>query len=158
MRLMWIWWSPKITWMTTEQNAKFAMYFSVFTQPLRKEMDAIPGPFISGVQLIWHRSFLSPRPIAIPRLKNPVFSERIVGFIHFLRELPRSETQTALSKIWTRVTNFISYDDNRFIASTTFLSDIYLLLLWWVHYLLFFMYSTARILISVNLTKSMRVG
>ena len=38
--------------------------------------------------------------------------ERIVRFIPFLRVLPLCEMQTALSKIWTLVTKFISNEPN----------------------------------------------
>ena len=32
----------------------------------------------------------------------------------FPGELARNETKTSLSWIWTRVANFVSYDDNRY--------------------------------------------
>ena len=56
------------------------------------------------------------RLVGIPRLKSPVFPTispiaggRIVGCIHFLRELEQNEMQTVPSRIWTWVTISISY-------------------------------------------------
>ena len=43
----------------------------------------------------------------------PIAGERTDGFVPFSRALERSETQTASSRIWTRVTDSIYYDDNR---------------------------------------------
>ena len=37
-----------------------------------------------------------------------------MNFMPFRRELTRSETQTALSKIWTWITDFIFHSDNRY--------------------------------------------
>ena len=63
--------------------------------------------------------FSSSRPVPLLRLKNPVCpnilpitGERIVRFIPFMRVLVRYEMQTALSRIWIRVTVFIFNDDN----------------------------------------------
>ena len=44
------------------------------------------------------------------------------GFILFLRALAQSEMQTALSKIWTLVTNFISNNDDCYAKCSTFIS------------------------------------
>ena len=62
--------------------------------------------------------FSYPRPVAIPRLKSPVWPTilpiaggKIVGFIPFPRVLMLCEMQTASSRIWTHFTESISYDD-----------------------------------------------
>ena len=41
-----------------------------------------------------------------------IVGERIIGFIHFPRVLRLCEMQTASSKIWTRVTVSISFDND----------------------------------------------
>ena len=49
----------------------------------------------------------------------PISRERIVGWILIPRESLICEIQTALSKVWTRVTVSISYYDNRCTTSTS---------------------------------------
>ena len=49
----------------------------------------------------------------------PTTGERIVGFIPFPRVLSLCDMQTASSKIRTRVTDSISYDDNQYTTSTS---------------------------------------
>ena len=61
--------------------------------------------------------------IDLPRLKSTAIpttnAELRVGrkewFMTFLRALVPSETQTALSRIWTRVADFIYYEHNRYV-------------------------------------------
>ena len=78
------------------------------------------GHILIMVKLVRILSFLCLRLAAKQKLKNPVFNNiynefigRIYGFIPFPRGLERRETQSALSRIWTYVTNPISLDDNR---------------------------------------------
>ena len=64
-----------------------------------------------------------------PRLPYhlPIAGGRIIGFILFPRVLVLCEMQSVSSRIWTRVTVSISYDDNYYTTSTSYLLDIYLL-------------------------------
>ena len=48
-----------------------AMY--AFTQLLHHGQDVTQGRFLSGVQLFWIQSFLSPRSVAAPKLKSQVY-------------------------------------------------------------------------------------
>ena len=49
----------------------------------------------------------------------PIAGGRIIGFIPFLRVLVQCEMQSASSRIWTRVTVSISYDDNHYTTGTS---------------------------------------
>ena len=85
----------------------------VFTEPLHHEQDATQGQIFKRSKLVRVQSFPFPRLVALPSLKNPVWlSGKRVGYMPFSRELACSETQIALSKIWTGVADSISYDDN----------------------------------------------
>ena len=68
-------------------------------------------------------SLPSPRLIASPRLKNPVYlpidEGRIIRFIPFPRVLVLCEMRSASSRIWTRVAVSISYDDNHYTTGTS---------------------------------------
>ena len=44
--------------------------------------------------------------------------ERKDGFIPFLRAMAQDETHIALSRVWTRLTDSISYGDNRYSKCT----------------------------------------
>ena len=88
------------------------------TPPLRQ--DATQGQFLSGFKQVWVQSFLFPRLVASPRLKNlvcatilPIAGGGIIGFIPFPRLLVQCEMQSASSRIWTRVVVSISYDNNQ---------------------------------------------
>ena len=48
----------------------------------------------------------------------PIAGGRIIGFIHFPRVLMLCEMQSVLSRIWTRVVESISYDDNHYTTGT----------------------------------------
>ena len=48
----------------------------------------------------------------------PIAGGRIIGFIPFPRVLVRCEMQSVSSRIWTRVTVSISYDDNHYTTGT----------------------------------------
>ena len=48
----------------------------------------------------------------------PIAGGRIIGFIPFPRVLVLCEMQSVLSRIWTRVAVFISYDDNHYTTGT----------------------------------------
>ena len=48
----------------------------------------------------------------------PIAGGRIIGFIPFPRVLVQCEMQSASSRIWTRVTVSISYDDNHYTTGT----------------------------------------
>ena len=43
-----------------------------------------------------------------------IAEERIVGFMSFPRVLALCEMQSASFKIWTQITGFITFDDNRY--------------------------------------------
>ena len=69
-------------------------------------------------------SFLSPRPVAIPRLKSlayylPIAKRKTIGFIPFPRVLALCEMPAASSRIWTLVPMSISYDDNHCTTSNS---------------------------------------
>ena len=49
----------------------------------------------------------------------PIAGGRIIGFIPFPRVLVLCEMQSVSSRIWTRVTVFISGDDNHYTARTS---------------------------------------
>ena len=49
----------------------------------------------------------------------PIAGGRIIGFIPFPRVLVRCEMQSISSRIWTRFTVSISYDDNHYTTGTT---------------------------------------
>ena len=48
----------------------------------------------------------------------PIAGGRIIGFIPFPRVLVLCEMQSVRSRIWTRVTVSISYDDNDYTTGT----------------------------------------
>ena len=48
----------------------------------------------------------------------PIAGGRIIGFIPSPMELVLCEMQSVLSRIWTRVAVFISYDDNHYNSGT----------------------------------------
>ena len=48
----------------------------------------------------------------------PIAGRRIIGFIPFPMVLVLCEMQSVLSRIWTRVAVFISYDDNNYATGT----------------------------------------
>ena len=65
--------------------------------------------------------------------------ERIIGFIPFLRVLELSEMQPGSSRIWTRLTESIFFDDNRYTTATSinFMHTFYFnILTTFNHYLL----------------------
>ena len=49
----------------------------------------------------------------------PIAGGRIIGFIPFPRVLALCEMQSVSSRIWTRVTISISYDNNHYTTGTT---------------------------------------
>ena len=49
----------------------------------------------------------------------PIVGRRIIGFIPFPRVLVLCEMQSVSSRIWTRVTVSISYDDNHYTTDTS---------------------------------------
>ena len=49
----------------------------------------------------------------------PIPGGKIVGYIPFPRLVTHYKMQTALSRIWTRITVSISYDDNHHTTSTS---------------------------------------
>ena len=91
------------------------LYRYVFTQSLRQEQDLTQGQFLSKIQTVWIPNFLSLGPIAEPRLKNPVYPtiypslrrEHIDSYLSVW-----SETHSASSRIWTRVSDSISNENN----------------------------------------------
>ena len=53
----------------------------------------------------------------------PIAGGRIIGFIPFPRVLVLCEMQSVSSRIWTRVTVFISYDDNHYTMGTSIIDE-----------------------------------
>ena len=49
----------------------------------------------------------------------PIAGGRIIGFLPFPRVLVLCEMQSISSRIWTRVTVYISYDDNHYTTGTS---------------------------------------
>ena len=76
----------------------------LFTQPLRS------GRIRHKVNFVEKHSLSYYLPIA---------GERIIRFIPFPRVLVLCEMQSFSSKIWTRVTVSISYDDNHYTTGTS---------------------------------------
>ena len=104
----------------------FLIYVYIFTNP-----SARAG---YDTRSIFKRSFPSPRLVASPRLKNlvcptilPIAGGRIIGFIPFPMVLVLCEMQSVTSRIWTRVAESISYDDNHYTTGTS-----------WYMYIVFF--------------------
>ena len=54
----------------------------------------------------------------------PIAGGKIIGFIPFPRVLVLCEMQLVSSRIWTRVTVFISYDDNHYTTGTSTLHEV----------------------------------
>ena len=50
----------------------------------------------------------------------PIAGGRIIGFIPFPRVLVLCEMQSVSSRIWTRITVFISYSDNDYTTGTSY--------------------------------------
>ena len=100
----------------------------VFTNPSPRAGYSTRSVFLSGVEQVWIQSF-SSRPVAIPKLKSPVCltilsiaGGKIARLITFPKLFVLCGIQTALSRIWTRVSVSISHDDIQHItrASTIF--------------------------------------
>ena len=74
--------------------------------------------FLSGVQLVGIQSFLSPRPIFLPKLKRLLYYLPIAGvwkknwLMPFMIGLVWSKMQTASARISTWVISSISYNNN----------------------------------------------
>ena len=82
------------------------------------ELDATQGSIFSGVHQIWIYCFPSSRPAAISMPFNlPIAGGRIVRIIRLRKVLVLCKMQTALSRIWTRVTVSISLDDFHYYSS-----------------------------------------
>ena len=81
------------------------------------EQDETLGLFLSGVMLIRIHSFVSPKMITLWKLKKLVCSINYLQpkgehrYVPFPAPLVRSERQTVSGRIWTRVTDSISYND-----------------------------------------------
>ena len=69
------------------------------------------GQFLHGLRLVWIQSFL-----LLDWLLHylPKAEERTVKFTSFPRVLALCEIQMVSSRIWTPVTDSISYDDNHY--------------------------------------------
>ena len=75
----------------------------------------------------WSKSFSSPRLVALHKLENPVYltpftiypllRRSLHGFKPFPSELALNEKQPPLSKIWTRVSDFIFDDDGHIVVN-----------------------------------------
>ena len=55
-----------------DDNNNIIQIMRVYLPPPH-EQDATQGQFLSGILQVWVQSFPSPRPVAIQRLKDPVF-------------------------------------------------------------------------------------
>ena len=76
------------------------------------------------------------RLVVSKRLKNlvcptilPIAGRRIIGFIPFTRVLMLCEMQSVSARIWTRVTGFISYDDNHYTMSYQYINNIFIIII-----------------------------
>ena len=98
----------------------------IFTQPLRSRMTQ--GQFLSEVYQVWIQSFPSS---FLTKAEEPIMII-IIGFIPFPRVLMLCEMQSVSSRIWTRVAESISYDDNHYTmgTSTKSLHHIYIHIIW----------------------------
>ena len=85
----------------------------MYLPTLSRQQDVTLGQFLSRIQQVWLQSFLSPKPAAVPKLKSPVYTNI------FTKGSSAMWNATASSRIWIRVTDFISYDDNRYTMRTT---------------------------------------
>ena len=81
--------------------------------------------FLSSIKPIWILSVHSPRLVAKPKLKNLICSpilciawERTDGFMPFPKPLAQCEMQTASSRIWTQVADFICCNNNHYTKNT----------------------------------------
>ena len=79
--------------------------------------------FLSGIQLVWIQSFLSPRLVAIPRLKNPVsptIHPELGGRDLYPSQkiLTQKENTSNFSQDMNS-DNFISYNDNYYTKRTS---------------------------------------
>ena len=81
------------------------------------------GQFLNGVEQVWIQSFPFPSLTKAeePSLPYylPIARGRIIGFIPFPRVLVLCEIQSVSSRIWTRVTVSIFYDDNHYTTGTS---------------------------------------
>ena len=59
-----------------------------------------------------------------PNLHNnlPIAGVKTSGFRSFPRVIVQNDSQTVLSRIWTRVVDSISYDDNRYVKHSSGIS------------------------------------
>ena len=72
----------------------------------------------TGVHLVWAKKrFLLQEPILSNYLA--IAEEKIDGFKPFLKALVSDEMQTVSSSIWTRGTELICCDDNRYTTSAS---------------------------------------
>ena len=76
----------------------------VVTQTLHNKQDERQGQFLNGVKLIWIHGFPSSSIGWRTKAKESSWAQTFAKMW--------SETQTALSRIWTRVTDTISHSDN----------------------------------------------
>ena len=60
----------------------------------------------------------------------PIVGGRIIGFIPFLRVSVLREMQSVSSRIWTRVTVSISYDDNHYTTGTSVIIIIIIIIIY----------------------------
>ena len=94
------------------------MHLCIHPTPLPLAGCDIKSIFFSWVNLVSILSFPSPR-LQSAVLFTHGWKVRLVGFMPFPRALVQREAETALSRIWTWVTNSISFN-NKFHAKHSF--------------------------------------
>ena len=105
----------------------------VFTQPLCHRKDVTQCQFLSGIKLVWIKSFLLDwlpnrrwRAQFARLLNHSLMSGRLDGFMPF----PRALEQTVSFRIWTLVDDFISYDDTHNVKRASFNQFLMFMSMW----------------------------
>ena len=92
------------------------LFLCIYPAPLCHKQDMIQGQFLSEEQLVWIKSFLSPRLVAIlslPCYFTQSWGVRVRdGLILFPRVSEIFEMQRTSFRIWTRTTKPITYHSN----------------------------------------------
>ena len=120
------------------------------------------GQFLSGVQLVWIQfSFFSTACViktTEPSLFHylPTDGNESDRFMPFPRILAQKETPTDSSKIWTRITHCISYNDD-FYAKRAFPTPVCVVCLWAEVAIAFQLLSWHELINIMNLSRALNL-
>ena len=115
---------PLRKWVSRVLYTNQMLLFILFTNPSARagyDTRSIFKRILTGLNSEFSFSLTS----CLTKAEEPSLSDylaiaggRIIGFIPFLRVLVPREMQSVSSRIWTRVTVSISYDDNHYTTGT----------------------------------------